>query len=295
MTFASFFRLLQEELLRNLPANADIEIIEAAGGLNRITVHTPADLISPVIALDRFYSAYLDGLTMAEIADRILSVYSAETLHPLYTAEDFPDRKTFLKGLRLRPASLQQNKRIVQTLPHIIRYNVLFYLTVSLPGAAALPGESPVTNEHLRHYRTKLMSACSAALENMQAENEPVIMPIDAFIETISDIKYEIKHPYSEGMTRKKNLYVLTNKTYDYGACTLLRKNVPRDLYDSFGEYYLLPSSVHELLILPKKDAGNELRLRSFIRSANQKMNDSLMVLSDDLYAYDPESGIYIC
>ena len=297
MKFASFFRQLQEELLKQLPANTDIEISEAYGPAKRMIIRTPADIICPSISLDPFYRYYLDGHSLSGIMNRILKIYGAETLHPLCTPEDFPDKTDFLGGLRLRPASLSLNRRILQTLPHITRYNILFFMTVKTAEKYGIAAESPVTDELLRHFRTDLSAAFLTAQKNIAEEDDPLVLPLHAFLEmTAESCSYDSLLPSQSFRTASiEDLYVLTNRSHEYGAVLLLEKAVLGELYARFGAYYLLPASVHELLILPKTNAGNELRLRSLIHSVNNTISDSLTVLSDDLYAYDPVRGIYIC
>ena len=82
------------------------------------------------------------------------------------------------------------------------------------------------------------------------------------------------------------DLFVLTNKEKIFGAAYLADKDLHQRLYKAFGEYFVLPSSVHELLILPNRgaapyDAGE---LRGMVREVNMTQVAENEVLSNNVY-----------
>ncbi len=297
MKFACFFRLLQDELIRELPANADIRMHDERTDKKLILIHTPADLFAPLIPLQKFYNDFLDGSPIHEITDRILNIYSSETLYPLYMPEDFQNRREFEAGLRLRPASLEMNRRFLPGLSYIIVYDMLFFITVrTVNDRGSHLGDSPVTEELLRAFAFNVDSAAAAAISNMQKTSPAMIDPLESFLKSVKtghhDLQQRLKS--SSGDQNREKLFVLTNKQHENGACTILYPGLASDLWKRFGEYYLLPSSVHELLVFPKKNTANPMKLRSLIRSVNESLCDSLLLLSDNLYAFEPENGLHI-
>jgi len=51
-------------------------------------------------------------------------------------------------------------------------------------------------------------------------------------------------------------------------------------------DFYVLPSSIHEMLLLPVNDAFSPDYLQSVIRDANKRVVLEEEVLSDNLYFY---------
>ncbi len=295
MNSVVFLRLLKE-LLQELPSTADIDPPEPHSGKCRLTIRTPADLFSPSVPLDRFQTGSPDEPPLHDISAKILQIYGAETLYPFYTAEDFPSRRAFTEGLRLRPASMK-TERSVQALPHHEYLGMLFFFTAEAGAEYEPIGGSPVTWELLRHFGPSSEDAYSAALENLRRTSPPLILPLPSLMQRLSESCPGTCLKLKGGVPPAgcSQFYVLTNKSYYFGSSALLFPGVPEELYGRFGEYFLLPSSVHEFLILPKSASINHLKLRSLVRSVNRRLCSSLTVLSDELFVYDPQKGLHIC
>lgn len=82
-------------------------------------------------------------------------------------------------------------------------------------------------------------------------------------------------------------MFVLTNDTKVNGAAAILNDDTRQEIADKVGDFYVLPSSVHETLIIPK-DAGMELRdLEQMVQEVNQTQVAPEERLSDHVYEYD--------
>lgn len=122
------------------------------------------------------------------------------------------------------------------------------------------------------------------ALENLQGE-EYGIKPLTEILESMLG-------PGMGGFHDFPLLYVLTNQRVSHGAVGILRK----DLLEGFskqigGNFYILPSSVHETLLLadgPDIKAGE---LREMVQSINREEVSREEWLSENVYYYDREAG----
>ena len=82
-------------------------------------------------------------------------------------------------------------------------------------------------------------------------------------------------------------MFVLTNDTKVNGAAAILNDDTRQEIADKVGDFYVLPSSVHETLIIPK-DAGMELRdLEQMVQEVNQTQVAPQERLSNHVYEYD--------
>ena len=72
-------------------------------------------------------------------------------------------------------------------------------------------------------------------------------------------------------------------------------------LYDSVLErfanvlgtdLYILPSSVHEVILLPKNDTYNKDILAQMVREVNMEGVPSDEILSDNVYEYNRKDGL---
>ena len=80
---------------------------------------------------------------------------------------------------------------------------------------------------------------------------------------------------------------------------TSTRKSTKRLKLDRLADFserleddlYILPSSIHEVILLPKRLSPEETELLSMVRSINETELSSMDRLSDNLYEYRRDSG----
>lgn len=87
--------------------------------------------------------------------------------------------------------------------------------------------------------------------------------------------------------------YVVTNQEEEYGAAAILIKEAMEKLRDRIGEFYIIPSSIHEILVVPNAIA---VELKKMVREINDTVVEVKEVLSYNIYKYDPRSKeVVIC
>lgn len=87
-------------------------------------------------------------------------------------------------------------------------------------------------------------------------------------------------------------LYVLTNQRVSHGADGILRKDLLKEFSKlARGNFYILPSSVHETLLLGDGPNIKAEDLRDMVQSINRDEVSQEEWLSDNVYYYDTEKG----
>lgn len=121
--------------------------------------------------------------------------------------------------------------------------------------------------------------------------------------EEIEQCLYQAEYPYELmklsdvlGVPDVVNIYVLTNTMKNLGAGALVNHSVQKVLYEYFNgkNLYILPSSIHELLILPEEDSFSHSAeaLISMVKEVNYTMVSKDDFLADHVYYFDFERGI---
>ena len=83
-------------------------------------------------------------------------------------------------------------------------------------------------------------------------------------------------------------LYVLTNREKIFGASAMLYSEKLKELADRFGcDLLILPSSVHEVLIVPDDRKREYDYYRWMVKEVNTTQVDPEEILSYNLYRYD--------
>lgn len=87
-----------------------------------------------------------------------------------------------------------------------------------------------------------------------------------------------------------EDIYVLSNESLYQGASAMFYPGVMQQIAEVVGGgYTAIPSSVHEMMIVPDEIGAEQEYLRSVLYTGNRRIEDKADILSDDLYHYDPE------
>jgi hypothetical protein len=86
-------------------------------------------------------------------------------------------------------------------------------------------------------------------------------------------------------------MYVLTTESGNLGASALFYPDVQEKAAELMGSgYYVLPSSVHECILVPDIAGHNEKDLCAMVKEANRTVVEPKDVLSDNVYHFDKDS-----
>ena len=82
-------------------------------------------------------------------------------------------------------------------------------------------------------------------------------------------------------------LLILSNTSGINGASVLLYDNVIKELAEKFAsDLYILPSSIHEVLLLPVNSGADVENLKKTVRHVNEVAVSKEDYLSDNVYIY---------
>lgn len=93
--------------------------------------------------------------------------------------------------------------------------------------------------------------------------------------------------PYIDDVPEKERVYVISNQFEFFGANALLYKDVIGDVAKSIGtDCFILPSSVHDLVVLSTDIFGESTKLINLVRETNSEHVRTSDRLSDSIYLY---------
>jgi hypothetical protein len=88
-------------------------------------------------------------------------------------------------------------------------------------------------------------------------------------------------------------LYVVTNKERLYGAVAMLNQRIMKKAAEIINkDFMILPSSVHEILVLPATDEAEEInQLACMVNEVNTAEVRDDEILSSHVYRYNHKTG----
>lgn len=126
--------------------------------------------------------------------------------------------------------------------------------------------------------------------ETAMKNNVPVLVDTKDVI--LSDGVKNVQNLFDKELGGKlpDSMYTLTNSSTNLGAAALYYPDVQKRIGDMLqNSYYVLPSSIHEVMILPCSGNDNPEFLRKMVREANETVVNPQEVLSDRVFMYDRE------
>ena len=90
-------------------------------------------------------------------------------------------------------------------------------------------------------------------------------------------------------MNDEMPFYILSNRQKVHGASIIFNKSLMAKIAEKLGKYYILPSSIHEVLIVPATLGRNAKELAEIVRNVNAESVPPQERLSDNIYEFDIE------
>lgn len=101
-----------------------------------------------------------------------------------------------------------------------------------------------------------------------------------------------IKECGFEGEMPATKMFVLTNRKQLYGAAGILETDLLKNFSDRIGKnLFILPSSIHEVILIPDEGRFGESLLKEMIMDVNENVLQEEDFLADHAYYFDREKG----
>lgn len=111
------------------------------------------------------------------------------------------------------------------------------------------------------------------------------IQPIAKLLGWMAGIPAGAMRELPEEMTKQ---FVLSNESCRYGAAGVLRKDLMERFAEQVGgNFYILPSSIHDLILLPDDGFVSSECLKEMVQEVNKSVVAREEWLSENVYYYD--------
>lgn len=287
MTYCQFVDTVEEKVKEEVREELMVSVYTARknNGVMRtgLMIRDEEINISPAIYLEEYYEKFRDGDSMEEIIGDILRVYDRVKFRESWNYK-YPREYEEVRGrIVFRLINRNANREFLKDVPYVpyLDLAIVFYVLVevNIYGMASMP----VENGHMENWRITLKE-----LYDHAKENTPRLLPAD--FQTVQAALEEMI--YKRESEKKDFMYVLSNRIRSFGAAAMLYKdqlaNIGRLLREN---YYVIPSSVHEVLIIAESEVPCKELLDDMIQEINEEYIEQEEILSGHAYYYDCITG----
>lgn len=311
MTYEEFMDYVKTNVASYLPEDItviDVDIWQyvknndvAFDGLNIYALHSN---ISPNIYLNPFYDQYTNGRNLDEIMKEIAYTY-VKNRNPknnsfLENIHDLDNFDIVKDNIFPKLVNLEKNKSRLKDVPYtqVEDLAITYHIKVSMDSNSM--SSLMIKNDRLSAYGISKEELHSLAMANMKRMFQPLFKTLyDATIDMV--VKEIVKQrgltqdearEYAKDMMPNdmNGLYYLSNNCNTNGSIWIIDEETQKMIAEKVGgDYYIIPSSVHEILIVPK-DYDITLEgydINEMVEYVNTETVDADEVLSDHAYEYN--------
>lgn len=256
-----------------------------------LLLHSGGNNLAPTIYIEPLFEAYEAGAGMEDIVGNIMEVYGNIPCEEVDMS--FLQEFSMVKDmLCMKLVNSEANLEFLSEVPYreFLDMAVVYYVDYCNPVIGA--GTIQVYNSHM-----EMWGVTEQDLWEVANINTPERKP--GMIESLGDILAEMfaeqvngDSEWCSGCMEKNPLpmLIITNTERLYGAAVVLYRSVLKQAADKAGsDLFVLPSSLHEVIVVPTIEGGEAAELKEMVMEANRKQLQPEEVLSDNVYIYQRE------
>lgn len=248
--------------------------------------------ISPTIYLNSFWEAYENGIPFALIVERIMQIYEEDTPKESIDMSFFKEFDKVKERICFRLISAAQNEELLAQIPHVAYLDMAICFYYAYYSEILGNGSILIYNNHLDMWHTTTEELLALA-----RHNTPKLFPLEtnSMEETIREMLSRQEEAECELLLEEYHeffrtvpMQVVSNTSRVHGAACILYPDMLKAMAEGLQRnLYVIPSSIHEIIVLPDSGREDTGRLREIISEVNCTQVEPEEILSDNLYYYD--------
>lgn len=264
--------------------------------LTGLTIHPKNKKVAPTIYMEPYFNILQSGQSLETVISQITNNCTAalSCSETGIDAEAITDFKQVKGRICYKLINRDKNSELLRAAPHRDYHDlaVVYYIQLSQTdnGLATVT----ITDSLARNWGVDEETLYDLAEINTPKINRGCVTPITDILSSLSGREkdaacksgtYDSFDFISVG-NGELEMYVATNQNKTYGAASILYDGLLDAVAKDLGSFYVLPSSVHELIIIPQT-FGNPEELKQMVNDINGTEVPAEEILSGNCYCYD--------
>ncbi len=294
MEFESFVKEIMEMLQKRL-GDGHLLVRRTADGINGtkknslIVIDKRRDTdIYPCIRLDDHYREFASGADMDWLLDKIAFACRKDDGMTDIDIAGFGKWDRIRDSIFGKLVNTEKNKRFLKGVPHreYLDLSIVYYARLN-GGDEKNFGVIQIQKEHMGHWGVKEEDLYAKAMKNIEGDSE-----FDSIGNIISRLAGEAAGAL---MTESEEfpMFVLSNRYGVNGAAQICNAKAMKRVSGYFGgDFFILPSSIHEVILIPSRWCGQrEKEFAEIVRDVNDGQLEPQEILSYHVYRYHGKTG----
>lgn len=264
--------------------------------LTGLSIRRDGEQMVPTIYLDQYYKEYLDGTDpdelVGDVADTRIEYNVDDVPKEFMEITDYETVKGKLQIVLCDPEMNQDRLKGKISKP-FGEYTATYQVSVRQDGDSF--GTVAVTEDLMKYWNVTPEQLHADAVAAEDARIPSLFSINDLMMEMMmggSKPQNLLQHPEEIGIGGVP-LFCLTTEDKMFGASLMVRDDILTKAAEALGgNFYILPSSTHEVLLMPEAFADDPSMLVSMVREINENEVSPNERLSDKVQFYDSEAHV---
>lgn len=283
MTYENFLDGLEKELLRGKAGDERIHRVRILKNngvkLDGFSCQVQGHREQPTVYVNHYYNEESGQAELEATAKLVLKIMRESILGPGRKLEHLLDYEKVRERIYYRLVSREQNLELLEAIPHIPWLDLELVFYIKIPEHMVKRATALIRLNHMEHWGLSLEELYRVAQKNM-AKASVLLCPMEQVLGGCGV------------PMMSSGLYVLSNGQKEFGAAVIANPEVQRMCAGRLGEdYYILPSSIHEVLLLPASTPVDRDELDALVREVNGNYLNREDILGGHAYLYHALSG----
>ena len=246
--------------------------------LDALSFRRQGDNIGTLLYLKDIYEQHEQGVGIVELAEQarqFIGVRMSEMPDLPMIDHDFIARNVYLTVM-----NADRNRDYLSSIPHEMLEDMAVVPRVKVSEEASFA----VRNSLMRPYgfsKDELFQVAHANMEKAEYR-----------CSDLESVLFGFRSEPDPEMSPVPSIHVLTNLSGVDGAAAIVSEKAMKEAREKVGEDFLiLPSSRHEVLLVPRSMDISVKDLADMVRQVNQAVVDDKDLLSDHVYRYNSRAG----
>ena len=240
---------------------------------------------SPTFYFENYFKDYCAGTSIDTLAREIIGMYYHAMSSLDVDVDNLNDFETQKDKIVYRLVNKEMFKNQLNDIPHIDFFDlaIVFYCMLDINEESVM--SYLVTNSAIEMWGIK-----KELLFTIATKNTPKVLPVSIFSMIqfmFGDIDNDLTMEEMIEVLPESPMYIVSNVHKKYGFASILYPNLLELIGNKLGNFYILPSSLHEALIVPVSAGMGVKELKEMVRSVNATEVEPEDLLSNSVYLYD--------
>ena len=287
MDIREFAEKVQKNIIKKMGKEVNVKLQEVMKNNNVILqglmILQPGQSVTPTIYLDVFFQMYEQGTTFQSIMDKIMNAYHSGIPKNNVDMNFFRDFNEVKPRIAYKLINAEQNQALLENIPHIIFLDLAICFYYAYSDMNLGNGTILIYNTHVKMWNTN-----TAELLELAQINTIHLFGVE--LKSMGEVIKELLGWEVESCSFLKELpmKVLSNKNRAFGAVCMIYPGLLEKIAESLhSNFYILPSSVHETIIIADSGSEDLLHLQTMVKEVNSTQVEPEELLSNNVYYYN--------